>query len=384
MFSTRLTTSTITSARLASVRAAATRFGFNQRTTLRLSNALGLVNRFSTIATETPFPALTIKANDLIPRGTFAEAQAQFLQPDPDTVKELDELLHRNNVGVVAHFYMDPELQGVLQAVSWPHVFIADSLAMGDAALNMAKSGVDSITVLGVDFMTENVQATLRHEGYETPVYRLSEKHIGCSLAESAESPNYQAYLAKAARTPNSLHVVYINTSLHTKAHANATVPTITCTSSNVVSTVLQAAAQIPDVTIWFGPDTYMGENLVRTFQHMTETLSDAEIADLHPSHSKATIESLLSRFEYFKQGNCTVHHMFDEQVTRHVEKYHADDYLTAHLEVPGAMFEQSLSSQARGLGKVGSTSDILNFITDKVTDAVDKAPALVEKGEQS
>ena len=38
---------------------------------------------------------------------------------------------------------------------------------------------------------------------------------------------------------------VYINTSLRTKAYAHEAVPTITCTSSNVVQTVLQAFAQV-------------------------------------------------------------------------------------------------------------------------------------------
>jgi quinolinate synthase len=68
---------------------------------------------------------------------------------------------------------------------------------------------------------------------------------IGCSLAEAAESAEYTGYLQEAAHTPNSLHVVYINTSLRTKAVAQSLVPTITCTSSNVVQTVLQGFAQV-------------------------------------------------------------------------------------------------------------------------------------------
>lgn len=64
---------------------------------------------------------------------------------------------------------------------------------------------------------------------------------IGCSLAEAAEAPAYDEYLAAAAGNASpALHVVYINTSLRTKALAHAQVPTITCTSSNVVQTVLQ------------------------------------------------------------------------------------------------------------------------------------------------
>ena len=73
-------------------------------------------------------------------------------------------------------------------------------------------------------------------------MYRMAAEEIGCSLAEAAESPAYDTYLAHAAADGHpGLHVVYINTSLKTKALAHAQVPTITCTSSNVVNTVLQA-----------------------------------------------------------------------------------------------------------------------------------------------
>lgn len=68
----------------------------------------------------------------------------------------------------------------------------------------------------------------------------MSNERIGCSLADAASSPSYMSYLEAASRSPNSLHVVYINTSLETKAYAHELVPTITCTSSNVVQTILQ------------------------------------------------------------------------------------------------------------------------------------------------
>lgn len=68
----------------------------------------------------------------------------------------------------------------------------------------------------------------------------MSADHIGCSLAEAAESASYIEFLDEASKTPKSMHVIYINTSLETKAQAHSRVPTITCTSSNVVQTVLQ------------------------------------------------------------------------------------------------------------------------------------------------
>ncbi len=317
------------------------------------------------------FPSLRITADALVPQGAFAEAQAAFLKPDPGLVARLGTLLREKNAGVVAHFYMDPELQGVLSACDWPHVHVSDSLAMADRAIAMAEQGVSTIAVLGVDFMSENVRAMLDASGHShIPVYRVAVDPIGCSLAESAEAEAYGAYLMNAAETPRSLHVVYINTSLVTKAKAHAIVPTITCTSSNVVRTVLQAAAQIPDVHIWFGPDTYMGDNLAHMFQSLAQ-MPNEQIQQLHSEHDQASIRSLLPRFHYFEQGTCIVHHMFGREVVDLVRAHYADVYVTAHLEVPGEMFELGLQAQRQGNGVVGSTSNILAFILGKVDEAI-------------
>lgn len=77
-------------------------------------------------------------------------------------------MLKEKKIGVVAHFYMDPEVQGVLTAAQklWPHIHISDSLVMADSAVKMAEDGCKFITVLGVDFMSENVRAILDQAGY--------------------------------------------------------------------------------------------------------------------------------------------------------------------------------------------------------------------------
>lgn len=74
-------------------------------------------------------------------------------------------------------------------------------------------------------------------------VFRMSNERISCSLADAAASPSYMNYLEAASMSPPSLHVIYINTSLDTKAYAHELVPTITCTSSNVVQTILQVGS---------------------------------------------------------------------------------------------------------------------------------------------
>lgn len=317
------------------------------------------------------FPTLRVLEDRFEAEGAFAAAQADYLRPDPAAVRDLDALLEQKRIGVVAHYYMDPQLQGVLAACRWPHINISDSLVMADRAVAFARAGCAAIVVLGVDFMSENARAMLDKAGFaHVPVYRARAEPIGCTLAAAAETLSYQAWLARAARTPRSLHVVYINTSLRTKARAHALVPTITCTSSNVVQTILAAFAQVPDVHVWFGPDTYMGGNLGRFFEVLSG-MDDAAIQRLHPAHDRSTVAALRSRFDWFRQGSCVVHHMFGAEVVKKVRDEEPDAFVTAHLEVPGEMFELALEARERDRGAVGSTSDILKFISRKVKEAV-------------
>mmetsp|Transcript_64518 Transcript_64518/g.75688 ORF Transcript_64518/g.75688 Transcript_64518/m.75688 type:complete len:676 (-) Transcript_64518:51-2078(-) len=356
------------------------------------------------------FPSIVIAPDGIVPQGSFAEAQAEYLDPDLEAVDALYDGLVESNIGIVAHYYMDVEIQSILQAVgrksarmtyekksgdlndtatldqiengdlnklSDSIVSIADSLAMGDHAVRMVRDlGATSIVCLGVDFMAESVQAILDKNGYgHVPVYRATQRAIGCSLAESAESRSYRAWLQMAADSQKGppLHVVYINTSLESKAMSSSIVPTITCTSSNVLRTILQASVQIPDVQIYYGPDTYMGENLVSLFDAILqspETWSDERVRnDLHPEHNRETLRILRDNISVFPNGNCVVHHMFGGDVVKTVKEEYADAYVTAHLEVPGEMFQIAMEKSLEGKGAVGSTSNILEFISDKVKE---------------
>mmetsp|Transcript_14289 Transcript_14289/g.18024 ORF Transcript_14289/g.18024 Transcript_14289/m.18024 type:complete len:571 (-) Transcript_14289:45-1757(-) len=331
------------------------------------------------------FPSIVIGSKGRIePQGSFAEAQAEFLSPDPTTVESLSSKLLTAKMGVVAHYYMDVELQGILQGISHhqkstidtPFISIADSLAMGDHAVKMAEAGAESIACLGVDFMAESVSAILSRNGWgHVPVYRATSRAIGCSLAESAEREGYRAWLEKARRTSEkALHVVYINTSLETKAVSASIVPTITCTSSNVLKTILTASAQMgPELKVYYGPDTYMGNNLVSLLNAITQRSewSDERIAkELHPEHNRKSLALLRDAIDVYPNGNCVVHHMFGASVVDTVKRHYEDAFVTAHLEVPGEMFEIAMEKSLEGRGVVGSTSDILTFISAKVTEA--------------
>ena len=53
---------------------------------------------------------------------------------------------------------------------------------------------------------------------------------------------------------------------------------------------VLQAFAQVPDIHVYYGPDTYMGRNLAVMLRSVSQ-LSDEEISALHPAHNRATVK---------------------------------------------------------------------------------------------
>ncbi|CAI6000347.1 unnamed protein product [Closterium sp. NIES-65] len=412
-----------------------------------------------------PLPSIVIgRGGSITARGDFAVTQAQYLRPNDAAVAALVTELSSKRIGVVAHFYMDAEVQGVLVAArkSWPHIKISDSLVMADGALKMAQEGCDYIAVLGVDFMAENVRCVLEKGGFaHVPVVRMAASPIGCSLADAARSDAYERYLKEASTVPKSLHVIYINTALDTKAVAHHAVPTISCTSSNVVQTVLQvsqcdrgvkavahhavptisctssnvvqtvlqvsnrhrrhfpfhchsrsrilvklhiktpssppfipipptppcfllfppswhmlkprqAFAQVPDLTLWYGPDTYMGANLVEMLQQLS-TVPDDEVRLLHPDHTQASLRALLPQIRYFQEGACIVHDMFGQEVVSRLRAAYSDAFHTAHFEVPGEMFALAMEARARGRGTVGSTQNILDFVTARTREALER-----------
>lgn len=340
---------------------------------------VGTSTSTSTSSSADAFPSLVIAANgNVSPNGAFAEQQARYLSPSDDEARRLAERLERLKVGVVAHFYMDPEVQGLLIRASrfYPHIFISDSLVMAGRAVEMARAGgCRSVFVLGVDFMSENVAAMLKENDMgDVRVYRMDEAPIGCTLADAANSDEYRQYLSspasRRAEEP-AVHIVYINTSLRAKAQSDLLVPTITCTSSNVVRTVLQAFLQLPDnAHVYYGPDAYMGANVRELLTSLAE-LGDDAVAEIHEGHTASSVAACLPRFHYFQEGKCVIHEMFGSDVADVVAAEYADAYVTAHLEVPGEMFRLALLKSRTGFGAVGSTQTILDFINGKVDAAV-------------
>ncbi|MCS6798641.1 MAG: quinolinate synthase NadA [Myxococcota bacterium] len=318
------------------------------------------------------FPSIIVERDTIRAEGAFAVSQAAYLDPDPALVAELDARLVEERTGVVAHYYMDPELQGALAACPRAAVHIADSLAMAEQAVEMARRGARRVLVLGVDFMAENARATLDAAGFEhVPVYRVVAGEVGCSLAAAADAPAYLAWLQRAARQPRSVHVVYVNTSLTAKARAEALLPTIACTSSNVVRTLLSLYAELPGVHVWFGPDSYMGRNLEALLRRQA-AMGDETVRGLHAGLDAAALRDACDRFHAYPSGTCIVHEQFGASIVERVRRELPDADVAAHLEVPGEMFDLALERASEGRGVVGSTSNILEFIVRRAQQRPD------------
>jgi quinolinate synthase len=99
---------------------------------------------------------------------------------------------------------------------------------------------------------------------------------------------------------------------------------------------------------------------------------SDDEVRAVHPEHTASSIKALLPRLRYYQDGTCVVHHMFGGDVCAAVEKHYGDAYVTAHFEVPGEMFKLATrAARERDMGVVGSTKNILDFVIEKVDEAI-------------
>lgn len=67
------------------------------------------------------------------------------------------------------------------------------------------------------------------------------------------------------------------------------------------------------------------------------------------------------------------MHDIFGSEVVKRINDMYCDAFLTAHFEVPGEMFSLAMEAKRRGMGVVGSTQNILDFIKQKVQEALNR-----------
>ena len=155
-----------------------------------------------------------------------------------DLKAEILKLKKEKNAVILAHYYVDAEIQDLAD-------FVGDSLGLAQAA---ESTTADMIVFCGVHFMGETAKILNPNKKVVLP-----DLNAGCSLADSAPKEKFAAF---KGRHPNAVVVSYINCTAEIKAMTD-----IICTSSNAVKIVNSIP---PDKEIIFAPDANLGRYVAK------------------------------------------------------------------------------------------------------------------------
>ena len=232
--------------------------------------------------------------------GPADRPQYRDIEPWRDTIKAL---LIRERAVLIAHFYVDPQIQRLAEETGG---IVADSLEMARFG---ARHAAATLVVAGVRFMGETAKIISPGKRVLMPDLKAE-----CSLDLSCPADEFTAF-CDAHR--DRAVVVYANTSAAVKARADWVV-----TSSIAVKLVQHLHAQGKKI-LW-APDKHLGKYIQQ------QTGADMLIWD----------------------GACIVHESFKAHALLALKVQHPDAALLAHPEAPAPVLALA--------DVVGSTSQLL------------------------
>ncbi len=218
-----------------------------------------------------------------------------------ELISEIKKLKREKNAIILGHNYMDYGVQLVSD-------FTGDSY---DLAVKAMKTNADVIVFAGVYFMAEQASALNQDKKVLSP-----DPNAGCSLSDSLDQETLLKY---KKMYPDAPVVLYINTSIYTKALADYIV-----TSSTAVKVVSSLDADV----ILFGPDANLA--------NYVEKKTGKKLVKVPPN------------------GRCIVHASYTRQIVHLARKKYPDALLMAHPESPLEVLEEA--------DFVGSTNQMINF----------------------
>lgn len=220
--------------------------------------------------------------------------------------EEIKQLLTQHNAQIVAHYYVDDELQALAEETGGT---VADSLEMANFG---SQSNADVLVVCGVRFMGETAKMLSPEKTVLMPdLDATCSLDVGCPAKEFAEF---------CAEHPDYTVVVYANTSVEVKAIADWIV-----TSGNALQIVRHLKEQGEKI-IW-APDRHLGNWIEK----------------------ETGIEML--RW----QGHCIVHDEFKSFELEELCQKHPNAKVLVHPESPASVVDQA--------DVVGSTKVLLNAV---------------------
>ncbi len=226
-----------------------------------------------------------------------------------DSIKQA---LKVNNASLVAHYYVDADLQMLAEESGG---IVADSLEMARFGQN---SNAETIVVAGVKFMGE----TAKILSPEKKVLVL-DKEATCSLDLSCPIDEFSAF---CDANPEHIIVVYANTSAEVKARADWVV-----TSGSALKIVKQLHEEGKKI-LW-APDKHLGRYV----------------------QSQTGAEMLMW------DGACVVHEAFKAEGLERLIKLHPDAGILVHPESPKEVIDLA--------NVVGSTTQLIEAAAERPED---------------
>lgn len=222
----------------------------------------------------------------------------------PEGLNLLEEILRlkkEKNAVILAHYYVDAEIQKLAD-------YVGDSLALAQAS---KKTDAAMIVFCGVHFMAETAKIL-----NPTKKVVLPDLHAGCSLADSANEEDFRMFKAKF---PEAVVVSYINCSAKVKSMSD-----YICTSSNAVDVVKAIPA---DREIIFAPDENLGKY----------------------------VQSVTGRKMHIWEGACIVHVNISVDKLNWLLGKYPEAELIAHPECMSEVLEKA--------NFIGSTKALLDYV---------------------
>jgi len=220
----------------------------------------------------------------------------------------IKRLLAEQNAVLVAHYYVDGDLQALAEETGG---HVADSLEMARFG---AESDAETLVVCGVRFMGETAKIL-------NPEKRVLMPDLGatCSLDEGCPADAFSAF---CDAHPDRTVVVYANTSAQVKARSDWVV------TSSIALPVVEHLSARGEKILW-APDKHLG----RYVQRMTG--ADVLLWD----------------------GACVVHEEFKGFALDRLRRLHPDAAILVHPESPDEVVDQA--------DVVGSTTQLIKAVTD-------------------
>jgi len=229
-------------------------------------------------------------------------------QSEKEALKHrIKKLLHEQNAVLVAHYYVDGDLQELAEETGG---CVADSLEM---ARYGTSADADTLVVCGVRFMGETAKIL-------NPEKRVLMPDLGatCSLDEGCPADLFSAF---CDAHPDRTVVVYANTSAAVKARADWMV-----TSGIALPIVRHLHAQGQKI-LW-APDRHLG--------HYVQQQTGADIL--------------------LWEGSCVVHEEFKGFALERLKRLHPDAAVLVHPESPEDVLQYA--------DLVGSTTALIKAVT--------------------